>query len=138
MFATGIIANWSDLAPEDSELLVQQGATSRSFKCELRSSLCQHALEISCITVSSRFLPGGVVTTKNGKVSYYYRDKAGKQASSLNSKDQICLDCCLPESFPMLDLFTRGCHVKRMTPSPHATQGILTYVPMEDAIKALQ
>ncbi|CAK9070643.1 unnamed protein product, partial [Durusdinium trenchii] len=54
----GIIANWSDLAPEDDELLVQQG---------------------------------GVVITKNGKVTYYYRDK-----------------------------------------------GILTYVPMEDAIKALQ
>lgn len=54
----GIIANWSDLAPEDSELLVQQG---------------------------------GVVTTKKGEVNYYYRDK-----------------------------------------------GILTYVPMEDAIKALQ
>ena len=54
----GIIANWSDLAPGDDELLVQQG---------------------------------GVVATKNGEVSYYYRDK-----------------------------------------------GILTYVPMEDAIKALQ
>ena len=45
---------------------------------------------------------GGVLLTKNGDVSYYYRDKAGRILG-----------------FRVL-------------------QGILTYVPMEEALKALE
>lgn len=55
-----------------------------SFWCnkELRQ-VPDHPSSVQC-PVSSKFLPGGVVITKKGEVNYYYRDKAGKQASTLN------------------------------------------------------
>ena len=82
------------------------------------------------------------MTTKNGEVNYYYRDKAGCHRLppyiSLNTTDQICLEGLVHAVAPSTHFRTRQPRGRSCFALDVGAQGILTYVPMEDAIKALQ